>query len=83
MLLSPTQPSAIVCDTSAWNLASRALLSKYNRAIDAFQRAVKPLIDEVKLDTSDPLFTGDTPAAFLFMLNDKVGALPPPTTYAV
>jgi hypothetical protein len=26
----------------------------------------------VKLDTSDPLFTGDTPAAFLFMLNDKL-----------
>ena len=61
MLLSPTQPPAIVSDTSEWNLASRALLSKYNRAIDAFQRAVKPLIDEVKLDTSDTLFTGDTP----------------------
>ena len=77
MLLSPTQPPAIVSDTSEWNLASRALLSKYNRAIDAFQRAVKPLIDEVKLDTSDPLFTGDTPAAFLFMLNDKVGGRRP------
>ena len=77
MLLSPTQPPAIVSDTSEWNLASRALLSKYNRAIDAFQRAVKPLIDEVKLDTSDPLFTGDTPAAFLFMLNDKVGGCCP------
>ena len=69
MLLSPAPPPTIVSDTSEWNLASRALLSKYNRAIDAFQRAVKPLIDEVKLDTSDPLFTGDTPAAFLFMLN--------------
>ena len=72
MPLPPSAPVAVVSDTSEWNLASRALLSKYNRAIDAFQRTVKPLIDEVKLDTSDPLFTGDTPAAFLFMLNDKL-----------
>ena len=69
----PLPPSApVVSDTSEWNLASRALLSKYNHAIDAFQRTVKPLIDQVKLDASDPLFTGDTPAAFLFMLNDKL-----------
>ena len=65
-------PSAIVHDTTEWNLASRALLTKYDRALDALQHTVKPLIDEVKLDTSDPLFAGDTPAAFLFMLNDKV-----------
>jgi hypothetical protein len=70
MLLPPSAP--VVCDTSEWNLASRALLSKYNRAIDAFQCTVKPLIDEVKLDASGPLFTGDTPTAFLFMLNDKL-----------
>ena len=72
MLLPPSAPVAVDCDTSEWNLASRALLSKYNHAIDAFQRTVKPLIDQVKLDASDPLFTGDTPAAFLFMLNDKL-----------
>ena len=70
MLLPPSAP--VVSDTSEWNLASRALLSKYNHAIDAFQRTVKPLIDQVKLDASNPLFTGDTPAAFLFMLNDKL-----------
>ena len=71
MLLSPTPP-VVIHDASEWNLASRALLSKYNRAIDALQRTVKPLVDEVKLDASDPLFTGDTPASFLVMLNDKL-----------
>ena len=34
MLLSPTPPPTIACDTSEWNLASRTLLSKYNRAKD-------------------------------------------------
>ena len=71
MLLPPSAP--VVSDTSEWNLANRALLSKYNRAIDALRRTVAPLVDEVKLDASDPLFTGDTPASFLVMLNDKVG----------
>jgi hypothetical protein len=71
MLLSPTPP-VIIHDASEWNLANRALLSKYNRAIDALRRTVAPLVDEVKLDASDPLFTGVTPASFLVMLNDKL-----------
>jgi hypothetical protein len=72
-----TAPPVVFRDASEWNLASRALLYKYNRAIDALQRTVQPLVAEVKREASVTLFTGDTPTSFLFMLNDKVSVLQP------
>ena len=66
-------PAILFHDTTAWNLASRAALQKYQLAVDALQRSVKPLTAELKTVATDPIFTnGDTPAAFLEMLNDKL-----------
>ena len=65
-------PAILVHDTTAWNLASRAALQKYQLAVDALQRSVKPLTAELKTVATDPVFTNDTPAAFLEMLNDKL-----------
>jgi hypothetical protein len=65
-------PTIIFQDTTSWNLASRAALQKYQLAVDALQSSVRPLAIELKQDTDDPMFRGDTPAAFLEMLNDKL-----------
>jgi hypothetical protein len=66
-------PAILFHDTTAWNLASRAALQKYQLAVDALQCSVKPLTAELKTVATDPVFTnGDTPAAFLIMLNDKL-----------
>jgi hypothetical protein len=66
-------PAILFHDTTAWNLASRAALQKYQLAVDALQRSVKPLTTELRAVTTDPVFNnGDTPAAFLEMLNDKL-----------
>jgi hypothetical protein len=60
-------------DTTTWNLASRAALQKYQLAVDALQRSVKPLTTELRAVSTDPVFNnGDTPAAFLEMINDKL-----------
>jgi hypothetical protein len=66
-------PTILFQDTTAWNLASRAALQKYQLAVDAMQRSVKPLTTELRAVTTDPVFnSGDTPASFLEMLNDKL-----------
>jgi hypothetical protein len=66
-------PTILFQDTTAWNLASRAALQKYQLAVNALQRSVKPLTADLKTVATDPIFTnGDTPAAFLVMLNDKL-----------
>ena len=66
-------PVILFHDTTAWNLASRAALQKYQLAVDALQCSVKPLTAELKTVAADPVLTnGDTPAAFLLMLNDKL-----------
>lgn len=66
-------PAILFHDTTAWNLASRAALQKYQLAVDALQCSVKPLTAELKTVATDPVLTnGDTPAAFLLMLNDKL-----------
>ena len=65
-------PTILFPDTTAGNLASRAALQKYQLAVDSLQRSVKPLTTELKEVAADPAANGDTPAAFLLMLNDKL-----------
>lgn len=64
--------ATIVSDTTRWNEASRKALGKYGAVADALHTAVAPLFKEVAIDTSDPVFQGDTPMGFLQLINDKI-----------
>jgi hypothetical protein len=59
-------------DVSQWSLATRDALQRYETVVEALNTSVKPLFKEVAIDTSNPMFCGDTPNAFLAMIIDKI-----------
>jgi len=67
-----TTQQTIVSDTTLWNEASRRALARYVPVVEALHTAVAPLFKEVAIDTSNPVFDGDTPMRFLELINDKI-----------